>query len=180
MNGSLKISTGWCSNPNQLLICSLFSRENGHRLLICSSLSTAQIIRFILRRFHSERGHRWILFQRPIVEGKHSLQFVCLCVFTPRETSQNPNAPNGMGIFIKPSPCSCGAILFPFHLPVNNQYMEYMGNSKAWDIFGGQEVCSFCNHINRPPPLVSWVLLKNDRPSHDFISGIHIFTISNG
>ena len=40
----LKIYTGWCSTPNQLLICSSFSRENGHPLLICSSLSTAQYI----------------------------------------------------------------------------------------------------------------------------------------
>ena len=35
--------SGWCSTPNQLLICSSFSRENGHPLLICSSLSTAQL-----------------------------------------------------------------------------------------------------------------------------------------
>ena len=33
---------GWCSTPPQLLICSSFNRENGHPLLICSSLSTAQ------------------------------------------------------------------------------------------------------------------------------------------
>ena len=35
--------TGKCLTPTQLLICSSFSRENGHPLLICSSLSTAQI-----------------------------------------------------------------------------------------------------------------------------------------
>ena len=35
--------TGWCSTPTLLLICSPFSRENGHPLLICSSLSTSQI-----------------------------------------------------------------------------------------------------------------------------------------
>ena len=35
--------TGWCSTPTQLLICSSFNRENGHPLLICSSLSTAQL-----------------------------------------------------------------------------------------------------------------------------------------
>ena len=34
---------GWCSTPTLLLICSSFSMENGHSLLICSSLSTAQI-----------------------------------------------------------------------------------------------------------------------------------------
>ncbi len=34
---------GWCSTPNQLLVCSSFSRKNGHPLLICSSLSTNQI-----------------------------------------------------------------------------------------------------------------------------------------
>ena len=44
---SLKLTAslppGWCSTPNQLLICSSFSRENGYPLLICSSLSTAQL-----------------------------------------------------------------------------------------------------------------------------------------
>ena len=34
---------GLCSTPNQLLICSSFSRENSHPLLICSSLSTSQV-----------------------------------------------------------------------------------------------------------------------------------------
>ncbi len=34
---------GWCSTPTLLLICSSFSRENGHPLLICSSLSTGQL-----------------------------------------------------------------------------------------------------------------------------------------
>ena len=34
---------GKCSTPTQLLICSSFSRENGHLLLICSSLSTTQL-----------------------------------------------------------------------------------------------------------------------------------------
>ena len=34
--------TGKCLTPTQLLICSSFSRENGHLLLICSSLSTSQ------------------------------------------------------------------------------------------------------------------------------------------
>ena len=38
------ILSGWCSTPNQLLICSSFSRENGHPLLICSPLSTAQLL----------------------------------------------------------------------------------------------------------------------------------------
>ena len=37
-----KYSTGWCSTPTLLLICSSFSRENGYPLLICSSLSTPQ------------------------------------------------------------------------------------------------------------------------------------------
>ena len=36
-------------NPTLLLICSSFSRENGHPLLICSSLSTAQFYRTVLR-----------------------------------------------------------------------------------------------------------------------------------
>ena len=35
---------GWCSTPTQLLICSPFSRENGHLLLICSSISTSQMV----------------------------------------------------------------------------------------------------------------------------------------
>ena len=34
---------GKCSTPTQLFICSSFSRENGHLLLICSPLSTIQI-----------------------------------------------------------------------------------------------------------------------------------------
>ena len=38
----LESPPGQFSNPNQLLICSSFSRENGHSLLICSSLSTCQ------------------------------------------------------------------------------------------------------------------------------------------
>ena len=35
-------TSGWCLTPTLLLICSSFSRENGHIFLICSSLSTAQ------------------------------------------------------------------------------------------------------------------------------------------
>ncbi len=35
--------TGKCLTPTQLLICSSFSRETGHLLLICSSLSTSQL-----------------------------------------------------------------------------------------------------------------------------------------
>ena len=34
---------GWCSTLTMLLICSSFRRENGYPLLICSSLSTAQV-----------------------------------------------------------------------------------------------------------------------------------------
>ena len=37
-----KRQAGWCSTLTVLLICSSFSREYGHPLLICSSLSTAQ------------------------------------------------------------------------------------------------------------------------------------------
>ena len=37
-----KPTTGKCLTPSQLLICSSFSRENCHLLLICSSLSTSQ------------------------------------------------------------------------------------------------------------------------------------------
>ena len=36
------LGSGWCSTLTLLLICSSFSRENGHLLLICSSISTAQ------------------------------------------------------------------------------------------------------------------------------------------
>ena len=36
---------GWCSTPNQLRICSSFSRENGHPLFICLSPSTSQFHR---------------------------------------------------------------------------------------------------------------------------------------
>ena len=32
----------WCSTPNRLLICSSFSRKNGHPSLICSLLCTTQ------------------------------------------------------------------------------------------------------------------------------------------
>ena len=40
---------GWCSTLTLLLICSSFCREKkGHRLLICSSLSTAQVVFFDL------------------------------------------------------------------------------------------------------------------------------------
>ena len=35
--------TGKCLTPTQLLICSSFSRKNGHLLLVCSSLSTSQL-----------------------------------------------------------------------------------------------------------------------------------------
>ena len=37
-----KPSTGKCSTPSPLLICSSFSKENCNLLLICSSLSTSQ------------------------------------------------------------------------------------------------------------------------------------------
>ena len=40
---SLKTSTGWCSTPTLLLICSSFSRESGRLFLICPSLSTPQV-----------------------------------------------------------------------------------------------------------------------------------------
>ena len=38
--------SGWCLTPTLLLICSSFSKENGHIFLICSSLSTAQLWHF--------------------------------------------------------------------------------------------------------------------------------------
>ena len=38
-----QILPGWCSTLTLLLICSSFSRENDHPLLICSSLSTSQL-----------------------------------------------------------------------------------------------------------------------------------------
>ena len=43
-NHSPRILSGWCSTPTLLLICSSFNRENGHPLLICSSLSVAQFL----------------------------------------------------------------------------------------------------------------------------------------
>ena len=49
--GIVNSITGWCSTPTLLLICSSFSRENCHQFLICSSLSTAQIIYFFLANF---------------------------------------------------------------------------------------------------------------------------------
>ena len=67
--------TGWCSTPNQLLICSSFSREDCHPWLICSSLSTSQWkkkqmkaknnnFKFYSRKLHEELpeltiGHGW-------------------------------------------------------------------------------------------------------------------------
>ena len=48
-NHALPFVTGWFSTPIFLLICSWFSRENYHPLLICSSLS-------VLRRC-SKPGH---------------------------------------------------------------------------------------------------------------------------
>ena len=45
-------SSGWCSTPNQLLICSSFSREDCHPWLICSSLSTSQSFRGDSLAFH--------------------------------------------------------------------------------------------------------------------------------
>ena len=56
-------STGWCSTPTQLLICSSFNRENGHPLLICSSLSTAQIL----------FTYMWLQFMVSISIGKYSI-----------------------------------------------------------------------------------------------------------
>ena len=50
--------TGWCSTPTLLLICSSFSRENGHPLLICSSLSTAQVKILDQKKFN-QRGLSW-------------------------------------------------------------------------------------------------------------------------
>ncbi len=54
---------GKCLTPTQLLICSSFSRENGHVLLVCSSLSTSQLglgnptnkPSFATRRLHPRR-----------------------------------------------------------------------------------------------------------------------------
>ena len=47
--------SGWCSTPTQLFICSSFSRENGHPLLICSSLSTAQLCFNLRQSFAGEK-----------------------------------------------------------------------------------------------------------------------------
>ena len=44
--------SGKCSTPSQLLFCSSFSRENGHLLLICSSLSTSHIYDLDLAEWH--------------------------------------------------------------------------------------------------------------------------------
>ena len=41
-SGKIRRLSGKCLTPTQLLICSSFSRENGHVLLVCSSLSTSQ------------------------------------------------------------------------------------------------------------------------------------------
>ena len=47
---------GKCSTPTLLLICSSFSRENGHLFLICSSLSTALLLGLDLLLGHVADG----------------------------------------------------------------------------------------------------------------------------
>ncbi len=56
--------TGKCSTPNQLLICLSFSGENGKFFLICSSLSTNQIISILVSRYMEEAWkHSWMLLE---------------------------------------------------------------------------------------------------------------------
>ena len=66
--------TGLCSTPNQLLICSSFSRENSHPLLICSSSSTSQlrVNRIFLRITNSPAFDGWF-FPSPFGSGRVSL-----------------------------------------------------------------------------------------------------------
>ena len=65
--------SGWCSTPNQLLICSSFSREYGHPLLICSSLSTSQY--FFWTQRHGGGCFKWLSFS--IVLGEAAVDFRC-------------------------------------------------------------------------------------------------------
>ena len=53
-------STGWCSTPTWLLIRSSFSGENDHLFLICSSLSTAQLLKRIFNKPFTQRTLNWI------------------------------------------------------------------------------------------------------------------------
>ena len=59
----IPLLTGKCLTPTQLLICSSFSRENGHLLLICSSLSTSQLN---CAHFDSQQ----VLGQKPRITAK--------------------------------------------------------------------------------------------------------------
>ena len=52
MTGSL---SGNCLTPTQLLICSSFSGGNSHLLLICSSLSTSQLLHGLWNNSHITR-----------------------------------------------------------------------------------------------------------------------------
>ena len=53
--------SGWCSTPTQVLICSSFNRENGHPLLICSSLSRAQFFLSSAKSYIQPSWHRPLL-----------------------------------------------------------------------------------------------------------------------
>ena len=61
-----KILAGWCSTPTLLLICSSIRWENGHPVLICSSLSTAQLVTLVVStqlKHMSQLGYKsnWII-----------------------------------------------------------------------------------------------------------------------
>ena len=80
---------GWCSTPTYLLICSSFNRENGCPLLLCSSLSTAQLSR--LRIHHDHQIFRLTIpgssQQTKLLtfffgsEGKNDVNFFVFCWF---------------------------------------------------------------------------------------------------
>ena len=78
------LAAGWCSTPTQLLICSSFSRENCHLLLICSSLSAAQAERCSLDQealltFGSDP--RWLVAAFWLGKGVRSLESSIFTVF---------------------------------------------------------------------------------------------------
>ncbi len=79
--------TGRCSTPTQLLICSSFNRENGHPLLICSSLSTAQLRNHVCTyrtqkkqstSFRCSREGVWLPFAESFSRTQTLAKFECL------------------------------------------------------------------------------------------------------
>ena len=94
-----KKKSGWCSTPTYLLICSSFSRENGHPLLICSSLSTNQIWKSLQRGKNPKKNEKGKAFKFP--------RWWDFCFFLsepwshlPHLGDQRPETPATNGVFL--------------------------------------------------------------------------------